>query len=152
MHFAKYILSKNAGKIFWIETERKLSSNRLHEIIGNNINSIFITQPKTYQEQQNTIKTVTSMGIPILALVVDTISQHFRSLDAENSWNSYSTNLQDFYENHILPLLVFQEKIGCYLILVHQVTSVPDKGDKPFMFKVFEEIASNWIYLKKSNF
>jgi len=147
MHFAKYILTKTNGKIFWIETERKLSKKRLYEILGQNINSIFITQPSSYQEQYKMIKTVTSMGFSITALIIDTISRHFRSLDSKNDWNSYSKSLQGFYENHILPLLVFQEKTGCYLILVHQVTTVPDVGDKPFMFKVFEAISSEWIYL-----
>jgi len=148
MHFAKYILSTgNQGKLFWVDTERKLSSKRLQEIVGSNTKSIFISQPKTYLDQQELIKRISSMEIPISALVIDTISRYFRSLDKKNNWRSYSENLQSFYENHILPLLIFQEKTNCYLILIHQITSVPEVGDKPFMYKVFEEIESSWIAL-----
>lgn len=146
MHFVKFIL-ESGGKIVWIDTEKKTSPTRLQSIVGEKTRSILITRPKIYSEQEKMIQTVTSIDIPLSAIVIDTISQHFRFREKSDSWASYSEELQFFYENHILPLLTFQEKQGCYLVFVHQITYVPGIGDKPFMYKVFESISSEWICL-----
>ena len=148
MHFVRYILEDNPNsKVFWIDTERKTTSKRLEQTVGKYTRSMFISQPNTYQNQEETIRTLSNLTIPLTGVVVDTISHHFRGLENEGSWFHYSEKLLAFYENQILPLLIFQERMDCYLLLLHQVTSVPNEGDKPFMHKIFDEISSSWIYL-----
>ena len=148
MHFAKFILESRHGKLLWIDTEKKTTTKRVHQIIGAQSSKNFlIAQPTTYYAQEKTFQAILSIAIPISAVVVDTISHHFRYRGQNESWNSYSEHLQYFYEQYILPLLVFQEKSDSYLILIHQVTSVPEIGDKPFLYKVYEEIKSSWIRL-----
>ncbi|MBN2155473.1 MAG: AAA family ATPase [Candidatus Lokiarchaeota archaeon] len=150
MHFVGYILQQDIkNKAFWVDAERKTTSKRLNDIIGNNARSILIAQPRTYDEQEKVFKSLSTMEFPITVIVIDTISHHFRELEKRDSWTSYSDYLQFFYEIHILPLLITQRWMNCHLILVHQITSLPEEEDKPYLYKVFEEIHSDWIHLEK---
>ena len=144
MFFSKFIL-KSGGKLLWMDTERKTTQKRLINIVGDNCKNILVTQPKTYEEQETLISIISQL--PLLGIIIDTISQHFRFREKKGTWTYYSKSQQAFYENHILPLLVFQEQSRHFLIFVHQNTYVPDIGDNPFMFKLFKKIQSEWILL-----
>ena len=47
--------------------------------------------------------------------------------------------------------MILQKKIGCYLILVHQLTNHPKNGEMPYLFRIFKEIPSTWIKLNINN-
>ncbi len=149
LYFLKRILlSDTSDKILLLDTERKITPKRMNDILGECSRYLLVSQPKNFIEQQSIIRALSTIQIPVTAVVIDTVSRHFRTLEREDSWNAFSKNVYYFYENHILPLLVFQEKMDCYLILIHQITSIPEKGNKPFLYKMFESIRCDWIHLE----
>jgi RecA/RadA recombinase len=129
------------GKSFYIDTEKGFTTTRFKQIKTDQevftpdiklLNSILATQPKNLGEQQKSImeicnnKIFTSKTIPINAIVLDTASHLFRNRPDGETWTQYSSAFQGYYENHILPLRLLQNKLKCYLIFVHQVSWNPN--------------------------
>ncbi|MHA1729785.1 MAG: hypothetical protein ACTSWY_13805 [Promethearchaeota archaeon] len=157
----KSILANNNGLSIWIDTEKKFSKKRFGEIsyFGKNFSdfsSVLVSNPQDMEEQQENIeslnnnKFMTSGKIKVNSVTLDSASFFFRGSLYKDNWVQYSDKFHAYYENHILPLLMFQKKTDCYLILVHQVSDNPKTGEtKPFMFNIFKEISSVWVELQK---
>jgi GTPase SAR1 family protein len=159
----KSLNSEPNEKTLWIDSEKKFSANRFKNILplnnDNNLASDFvlISRPKNLLQQQYHIEMLTknpliiSSKLKVKCIVLDTASNYFRVNSVNENWVQFSDNYHSFYENHILPLMMLQKKIGCYLILVHQVTNHPKNGVIPYLFRLFKEIPSTWIKLNKIN-
>jgi hypothetical protein len=159
----KSLNSEYDEKTLWIDSEQKFSANRFKHILSidgyqnPNNDFVFISQPKNLFQQQHQIEMmgknphITSSKLKIKCIVLDTASNYFRVNSANENWVQFSDNYHSFYENHILPLMTLQKKIGCYLILVHQLTNHPKNGEMPYLFRIFKEIPSTWIKLSGNN-
>ena len=153
----KSLNSKPNEKTLWIDSEQKFSADGFKHILPINgcqnqdVDFVLISQPKNLIQQQHHIEMmvknplIASNKLKIKCIVLDTASNYFRVNSANENWVQFSDNYHSFYENHILPLMILQKKIGCYLILVHQLTNHPANGEMPYLFRIFKKIPSIWI-------
>ena len=159
----KSLNSESNEKTLWIDSEKKFTANRFKHIMPINghqnpvTDFVLVSQPKNLFQQQHHIEMmgknalITSGKLRIKCIVLDTASHYFRVNSANENWVQFSDKYHSFYENHILPLMMLQKKIGCYLILVHQITNHPKNGEMPYLFSIYKEIPSIWIKLNCNN-
>lgn len=160
----KEIINNTLGNIIYIETENKFNKKRIQsqyaitpEENRKNTNymmdSMLLAQPRNLSEQSRIISSfcnnplINGGNLNIAAIVFDTVSNFIRNSMHSNNFHDYSVKLQNFYEVHILPLLLMQKRLKCTLILVHQSTYKPDVGNLPFMYKIFQKIPGTWLEL-----
>lgn len=78
------------NKVIYVDTENSFSADRLKQLYGKNIDklleNIFLIQPKTYQEQHDTILRLKKLceNDKIKLVIVDTIGNHYRNAKQDN--------------------------------------------------------------------
>jgi len=148
----------------WIQASEFFPSRRLFQLFEKNIdklrflrNNIFITPFKkpflTYQEQVRFFSTLEQKLFPpeLKLIVIDNVSHHLRFKLAQYSTiNEKARLLNHFYEEQLLPLIVFCQKQDFILILIHEVSYNPKLGKiVPFFRKLYSRIETVDIFLEK---
>jgi len=112
----------------------------------------------TYQEQctlfQNLLIETAILPPNLRFIVVDNISHHLRyAISQYNDICHSSKILNEFYENQMMPLMLFCKRNNLILILVHEITYVPSLScSKPFFYKLYDRLKTIDIVLHNSFF
>ena len=148
----------------WIQASEFFPSRRLSQLFENNVkklrflrNNIFITPFKkpflSYQGQAQFLSTIEEKVFPpeVKIMVIDNISHHLRfRLTQYDSISEKVRLLNRFYEEQLLPLILYCQKNEIILILLHEVSYNPELGKTvPFFHKLYSRIESIEIFLEK---
>lgn len=85
---ASFCAEKN--KVIYVDTENTFSVERLEQLYGKDVNklldNIFLIQPKSYEEQHDTILKLKSLcnNDKIKLVIVDSIGNHYRNAKQDN--------------------------------------------------------------------
>ncbi|MFX1314413.1 MAG: hypothetical protein ACFE9T_00985 [Promethearchaeota archaeon] len=120
---------------------------------------ILVTPPNTtitnYSEQHRILSNFTRLD-PTLPpslryIVIDNISHHLRYEISKHSDIKVIISIIDkFYDYQLLPLIMFCQREGIYLILIHEVTYDLNSGrNRSFLFKLFDRL--NTLKIRLSN-
>lgn len=113
---------------------------------------------RTYQEQctllQNLLVETAILPPNLHFIVVDNISHHLRyAISQYNDISRSSKMLNEFYENQMMPLMLFCKRNNLLLILIHEITYVPSLScSKPFFFKLYDRLKTIDIVLNNALF
>ncbi|MFX0155095.1 MAG: hypothetical protein ACFE9Q_11260 [Candidatus Hodarchaeota archaeon] len=148
---------KDGEQCIWIQASEIFPIKRLEHIFKKHPNkldylrdNIYII-PKnhvihTYQEQHSLIQNllIESSILPpnLRFIVVDNISHHLRYWITQNEGIKHiSKILDDFFEEEIMPLILFCKRNSIVLIFIHEMTFVPNLScTKPFFYKLFDRL------------
>ncbi|MFW9989893.1 MAG: hypothetical protein ACFFC3_14675 [Candidatus Odinarchaeota archaeon] len=137
----------------WIQASEPFPKKRLFQLFEYDLdklqylqNNIYI-QPrqssiKTLEEQKKIIDTLitplTILPPEVVFIVIDNISYHLRY----EFHQTHNFKLLDrFYEDQLVPLILFCKREYIYLILIHEVTFSPQLDKiKPFFYKLYDRI------------
>ncbi|MBA7541911.1 hypothetical protein ES705_34227 [subsurface metagenome] len=150
----------------WIQASEAFPKNRLKTMFANQpdilqyLNEhIFIIPSKkpcsTYVEQLSVLKHINAEEfIPppgLKFIVIDNISHHLRyRISLFHDVKDTVGCLNDFFDNYLLPLILFciREKVG--LILIHEATFDIKRGKtRPFFYKLYDRIDALNINFRK---
>ena len=111
----------------------------------------------TYEEQYSIFHSILSSSaiLPpdLKFIVIDNISHHLRyKLTHFNSISDITWLLDGFYEDQLMPLLLFCRRFNIGLILIHEVTYDPKISQlRPFFYKLYDRIKTIDIVLSYSH-
>ncbi|MFW9820707.1 MAG: AAA family ATPase [Candidatus Thorarchaeota archaeon] len=165
------LLTKNElykDTCIWIQASEKFPLKRITQIfeespqkleyIINNIYTIPQNGPiYTYEEQYSIIEKIMNSNFirpPFLkCLVIDNISHHLRyKLTHYNIPQQIFSLLDNFYDEILMPLIMFCKRNEIILFLIHEVTYNPIlQKVKPFFYKLYDRIRTIDIVLSKVN-
>jgi RecA/RadA recombinase len=153
----------------WIQTSESFPNKRLvklfqdyHEKLDYIKNNIFITPPErvcaSFDEQKGVLERIykeNSIIPPNLKfIVIDNISNHLRyEISKFNEIEKITSILDQFFNAHLFPLIMFCQREGIKLILIHEISYNPNLDqNKVFFHKLYERINSLDIILRKNFF
>ncbi len=161
-----YLLSrllKNDETCLWVQASNLFPKRRLSQMVAdfperlNHLQSHFLILPNTgiikdFKEQEYLLRKVSHAyleKIPGLSyLIIDTISHHLRyHLSLEKEMNARARIVNDFFEQHLFPLLMKCSLNKVSLFLIHEVSSGREKGTKMFYDTLFSRIKGITIEL-----
>jgi len=75
-------------------------------------------------------------------VVIDNISHHLRYEISKYKDIKFITSLiDDFYDSQLLPLLMFCQREGIYLVLLHEISYDPNaEKSRSFLFKLYDRL------------
>lgn len=87
-------------------------------------------------------------------IVVDNISHQLRyRISQYNDISHSSKMLNEFYENQMMPLILFCKRNNLVLILIHELTFVPSLSrTRPFFYKLYDRLNTIDIVLHNALF
>ena len=152
----------------WIQASERFSKKRLISMFEHeskklkNLNEhIFITPSgkpcSNYNELLSILKKIIAEEIHLppnlRSVVIDNISHHLRyEISLFEEIKESVRCLNNFYDNYLLPLILFCIRQNVYLILIHEATFDITQGEtRPFLYKLYERIDAFHINLKKKN-
>lgn len=148
----------------WIQASEIFPKKRLSQIFGTDLKKLEYIQNNIWDIQNNSgpigsfeeqKKIMEKLSDPAALLppslryiVIDNISHHLR-YKLQHIPNGYSL-LDRFYDEQLLPLILFCKREHIHLILIHEVTYSP-KLDRvrPFFFSLYDRIEKIDIVLHK---
>jgi RecA/RadA recombinase len=149
----------------WIQASESFSLKRLIQIFQENKekleyaqNSIYTTPQKslihTYEQQSLIFHQIVGnpAALPpfVKYIVIDNISNHLRYKLTQYSPKDISLLLNSFYEEQLMPLILFCKRYKIALFLIHEVTYSPKLDRlKPFFYKLYDRIKTIDIKLSK---
>lgn len=145
------------GSCIWVQASELFPIRRLSrmfanspEIVSNLHQNIFIipstTTLTTYFDQSQLLQKLIEGHIilpPNLRfMVIDNISHHLRYEISKNNDVKFITSLIDgFYDSQLMPLIMFCQREGIYLLLLHEITYDPiTKKNRTFLFKLYDRL------------
>jgi len=150
----------------WIQASEAFPKNRLKTMFANQpdilqyLNEhIFIIPSKkpcsTYVEHLSILKHISAKEfIPppdLKFIVIDNISHHLRyKISLFHDVKDTVGCLNDFFDNYLLPLILFCIREKVCLILIHEATFDIKRGKtRPFFYKLYDRIDALNISLRK---
>jgi len=150
----------------WIQASEAFPKNRLKTMFANQpdilqyLNEhIFIIPSKkpcsTYVEQLSVLKHINAEEfIPppdLKFIVIDNISHHLRyKISLLHDVKDSVGCLNDFFDNYLLPLILFCIRERVCLILIHEATFDIKRGKtRPFFYKLYDRIDALNINFRK---
>lgn len=148
----------------WVQASESFPIKRLSRMFANtpqefsylqqNIFTIpHNTTLNTYFDQSQLFSKIIN-GLTILPpnlrfMVIDNISHHLRyEISKYNDIKRITSLIDDFYDSQLLPLLMFCQREGIYLILIHEVSYDPNSGrNRSFLFKLYDRVKTIKIEL-----
>jgi hypothetical protein len=122
---------------------------------------IFITPSgkpcSNYNELLSILKKIIAEEIALppnlRTIVIDNISHHLRyEISLFEEIKDSVRCLNNFYDNYLLPLILFCIRQNVYLILIHEATFDVTQGEtRLFLYKLYERIDALNINLNKKN-
>ena len=150
LYLIGHLLPNKEGSCIWVQVSEQFPKKRLislfrdkKDILHYLENHIFVIPKKntckTYQEQTTILQQLsnnTSALPPELKfIVVDNISHHLRfALSCITSIPEKISLLDSFYEDTLLPLIMFCQRENVYLILLHEVSFNPNQNSQTMFF------------------
>lgn len=138
-----------ACEVFPIRRLSRMFANS-PEIVSNLHQNIFIipstTTLTTYFDQSQLLQKIidghTILPPNLRYIVVDNISHHLRFEIFKNKDVSIITSLIDeFYDSQLMPLIMFCQREGIYLLLLHEITYDPiTERNRTFLFKLYDRL------------
>ncbi|MFX0032562.1 MAG: hypothetical protein ACFE8E_02865 [Candidatus Hodarchaeota archaeon] len=166
LHLVGWLITKHKpyqDQCLWIQASEFFPSKRLNQIFNDNDeklqyirNNIFIAPFKcpfpSYKEQFEFLLEFKVKILPpeLRYIVIDNISHHLRyELSICSTIKEKTMLLNLFYQRQLLPLIIFCQKSGIVLILIHEVSYNPPLGKTlPFFHKLYDRIECIEIYLQ----
>jgi predicted ATP-dependent serine protease len=162
--FARF--PSNNFSCLWIQASESFPKKRLQNMLKQSphklsyiLDNIFIIPAKftikTYFEQKSIINKITNNNfIYPNCIIIDNISNHLRhELSNSKSIQSSVSILNDFFNNQLFPLVMFCEREGIRLLLIHEVSYNPIYGENKKSFhKLYERINSVNVFLNPNDF
>lgn len=141
----------------WVRASESFPTNRLIRMFHDSSNklsylqqNIFVTPDHTivnsyYDQSHLLLKLINKHTIlpPNLRyMVIDNISHHLRFEISKNKDVSIITSLIDeFYDSQLMPLIMFCQREGIYLLLLHEITYDPNtEKNRLFLFKLYDRL------------
>ena len=167
LHLVVWLITNHKpyqDQCLWIQASEFFPTKRLNQIFNDNIeklqylrNNIFIAPFKcpflSYKEQFEFLLEFEVKILPpeLRYIVIDNISHHLRyELSICSTIKEKTMLLNQFYERQLLPLIIFCQKSGIVLILIHEVSYNPSLGKTlPFFHKLYNRIECIEIYLQR---
>ncbi len=148
----------------WVQASEAFPIRRLSSMFNNFPGkfsylqkNIFITPRNatlnTYFDQSqllvNIINEHSNLPPNLRYIVIDNISYHLRYEISKYKDIKLITSLIDgFYDSQFLPLIMFCQREGIYLILIHEVSYDPSSGrNRSFLFKLYDRVKTIKIEL-----
>jgi RecA/RadA recombinase len=154
------------SQCMWIQASEFFPNRRLTQLFEKQKNklrflktNIFITPLKhpflSYQEQSQFLTTFHRRHLPpeLKLIVIDNVSHHLRHTVSNYSHISDKVRLlNQFYEQQLLPLIMFSQQHKIILILIHEVSYDPTLDRViPFFNKLYKRIECINLFLAKKN-
>lgn len=165
LHLVGNLLKHNeplTDSCIWIQASEIFPKKRLEQLFENNLeklqylqNNIFIKpikRPiKSLEEQnvliENLIAPTTLLPPSLKYIVIDNISHHLR-YSLQHTSNAFKL-VNRFYDEQLLPLILFCNRENIRLFLIHEVTYSPKLNCiRPFFYKLYNRIKMIDIILK----
>ncbi|MHA1914455.1 MAG: AAA family ATPase [Promethearchaeota archaeon] len=155
------------GSCIWVQASEKFPHRRLSQLFHTSAErleylkqNIFITPQSSfinsYEDFLDSIHHLTEKNsiLPpdLRYIVVDNISHHLRYEISQIADVKKIVDIQDnFYDDMLLPLIMFCQRNNTHLILIHENTFVPRLNtSKPFFYKLYERVRHIHFVLSKS--
>ncbi|MHA2184943.1 MAG: AAA family ATPase [Promethearchaeota archaeon] len=155
------------GSCIWVQASEKFPHKRLTQLFYNFPERLEYLKQHIYLTPQSSYINSYDVFLDILHhlsekdsilppdlryIVVDNISHHLRYEISRIRDIKQIINLQDnFYENLLLPLIMFCQRNNTHLILLHENTFVPQLNvSKPFFYKLYDRISHVHIILTRT--
>ncbi|TFG12069.1 MAG: hypothetical protein EU535_06585 [Promethearchaeota archaeon] len=150
----------------WFQASEAFPKKRLDQMFKKNprkleylTKNIFIIPPghpcNSYSDQANSINKIVKKSsiLPynLRFIVIDNISHHLRyEIMKAEGFREYSTVVNLFFSDQLLPLIMFCQREDIKLIIIHEVSYNPalDKIS-PFLDKLYSRIKCLNIFLSK---
>ncbi len=162
---ASFSLNENG---IWIQASEIFSKKRLKSMFSEESmkfkyfnEQIFIIPSRkpcsNYCELLSILKKITAEEIllppDLRCIVIDNISHHLRyEISLFEEIKDIVRCLNDFFDNYLLPLILFCIRQNVYLVLIHEATFDVTQGEtRPFFYKLYERIDALHINLHKKN-
>jgi len=120
--------------------------------------NIFITPRNTtlntYFDQSqllvNIINEHSNLPPNLRYIVIDNISHHLRyEISKYKDIKLITSLIDDFYDSQLLPLIMFCQREGICLLLIHEVSYDPNSGkNRSFLFKLYDRLDTIKIELE----
>jgi len=151
----------------WVQASEMFPTRRLSSMFNNFPvkffylkKNIFITPLNatlnTYFDQSQLLVNIIS-GHSILPpnlrfIVIDNISHHLRyEISKYNNIKFITSLLDSFYDSQLLPLIMFCQREGIYLVLLHEISYDPNADkSRSFLFKLYDRLDTIKIDLEYS--
>jgi hypothetical protein len=162
------ILTSNSfynGSCLWVQASELFSHRRLSQLFVNDrlayLKEKIYLYPHgkvldAYDDLLNAISHLidkdTILPPDLQFIVIDNISHHLRYKISQVQDISKVVATQDaFYDDLLLPLILYCQRTKIRLLLIHENTYVPKLGkNKPFFYKLYERISHPQLILGKS--
>jgi hypothetical protein len=148
----------------WVQASELFSLKRLTQLFQSQEkkldyirDNIYIIPQKnlirTYEEQTFLIQHILDLTIimppSIKYIIIDNISHHLRyKLSHYHSVKDISYLIDTFYENQLMPLILYCKRNEIILILIHEVTYSPKlERIKSFLHKLYDRINTIDLFL-----
>lgn len=152
----------------WIQASEMFSKKRLKSMFEEETKKlqclneqIFIIPSgkpcSNYSELLSILKLISAEEIllppNLKCIVIDNISHHLRyKISLFKEIKDTIRCLNDFFDNYLLPLILFCIRQNVYLILIHEATFNVSQGEtRPFFYKLYERIDALHINFHKKN-
>lgn len=149
----------------WVQAGESFPIKRLSRMFANTSEklsylqqNIFITPHNTilntfFDQSQLFIKIINEHIIlpPNLRfIVIDNISHHLRyEISKYKDIKVIISLIDDFYDSQLMPLIMFCQREGIYLLLLHEITYDPNADkNRSFLFKVYDRLDTIKINLE----
>ena len=141
----------------WVQASESFPIKRLSRMFANTPQEFSYLQQNiftiphnitlnTYFDQSQLFSKIIN-GLTILPpnlrfMVIDNISHHLRyEISKYNDIKRITSLIDDFYDSQLLPLLMFCQREGICLILIHEVSYDPNSGrNRSFLFKLYDRV------------
>lgn len=147
-----------ASEIFPIRRFSRVFDNSLDKynyLQKNILITPFNTTLNNYKNQSefltNFINELTILPPNLRYIVVDNISHHLRfEISKYKDIKLITSLIDDFYEFQLMPLIMFCQREGICLLLIHEVSYDPNSGqNRTFLYKLYDRV--NTIKIELSN-
>ena len=149
----------------WVQASEAFPIRRLSSMFNNFPGkfsylqkNIFITPRNatlnTYFDQSqllvNIINEHSNLPPNLRYIVIDNISHHLRyEISKYKDIKLITSLIDDFYDSQLLPLIMFCQREGICLLLIHEVSYDPNSGkNRSFLFKLYDRLDTIKIELE----
>jgi len=122
----------NEKKVFFIDTEKSFSPERIRDFSGN-LNNIMVLQPKNFQDQIRAIEHALKLKDEVGLVIVDSLTMHYRELIQQKADINPKLSKQ-------LSMLAEIARDSCPVIITSQVYTTMDGSVMP----VGGNMVKNW--------
>ncbi|MFX1237341.1 MAG: hypothetical protein ACFE8P_06420, partial [Promethearchaeota archaeon] len=151
----------------WIQASEQFSKKRIEKIYAPHqsknthiLSNVFVLPGKNpcknlIEQQQILNKIVnprTLLPPDLKYIVIDNISHHLRyEISKTNDVAVIMKMMNQFFEMHLLPLIMYSQREGIVIVFLHEITYVPTLNqEKPFFYKLYDRIDCIHIQLMNS--